>query len=159
MRKMRVNIAIRPELDLSANALWPHTSAALRRRRIAKLVRLCAQAAAESEGAQAVREVNILVTDDVEMILLNSTFRALDKPTDVLSFPSGDEVSLGDIAISYQRASDQAEKYGHSLYRELGYLAVHAMLHLFGYDHEDGWQKAEMREREECILASVGLIR
>ena len=97
--------------------------------------------------------------------------------TDVLSFPMFDMpagslptpgwsdpdtglIPLGDMCISLERAKAQAQEYGHSLERELSYLAVHSVLHLLGYDHVDeGPQKAQMREREEAILGRLGITR
>ena len=67
---------------------------------------------------------------------------------------------LGDVVISLERAAAQAEEYGHSLQREIGYLTVHSMLHLLGYDHVDGGLEAvRMREKEEAVMSSVGLPR
>ena len=111
---------------------------------------------------------------------LNKEQRGKDAVTDVLSFPSTDitageivkkknypfdidpengGIFLGSIIICVERAKEQAEEYGHSLNRELYYLAVHGMLHLFGYDHEIEEDKALMREREEEILALIGAVR
>ena len=111
---------------------------------------------------------------------LNNEQRGKDAVTDVLSFPSTDitageivkkknypfdidpengGIFLGSIIICVERAKEQAEEYGHSLNRELYYLAVHGMLHLFGYDHEVEEDKALMREREEEILALIGAVR
>ena len=99
--------------------------------------------------------------------------RGVDRPTDVLSFPMfelapgekpGEEdadpatglVPLGDMCISLERAQTQAKEFGHSTRREVGYLTIHSMLHLLGYDHmDDGPQKAQMRAREEAIAASI----
>jgi probable rRNA maturation factor len=67
---------------------------------------------------------------------------------------------LGDIIISIEHAYDQAEKYGHTLQREIGFLTVHSLLHLLGYDHEDGGlEMVKMREKEEAVLTSIGLKR
>ena len=89
--------------------------------------------------------------------------------TDVLSFPMGengkydidpttDSKILGDIVISIEKAVEQADRYGHSLQREVGYLTAHSMLHLLGYDHEDnGLQRLRMREKEEQIMTQLGL--
>ena len=97
--------------------------------------------------------------------------RGVDRPTDVLSFPLGENGNydinhetgaflLGDIVISIETAYRQAEVYGHSLEREVGFLTVHSMLHLLGYDHEQGkLQERIMREKEEAILASLGISR
>ena len=67
---------------------------------------------------------------------------------------------LGDMAISLERAKAQAQEFGHSIRREIGYLTIHSMLHLLGYDHlDEGEQKKQMREREEAILAELGITR
>ena len=69
-------------------------------------------------------------------------------------------LQLGDIVISVEKAVEQAHIYGHSLQREIGFLTVHSMLHLLGYDHEaGGLEQVRMREKEEAILASLGLQR
>ena len=101
----------------------------------------------------------------------------MDRATDVLSFPEfeltpgelpGPEdadpgtgyVPLGDMVLSMERVKAQAKEYGHSNRRELAYLAVHSVLHLLGYDHMDeGEMKAQMRTREEAIMAVLGLER
>ena len=102
---------------------------------------------------------------------LNNEFRDIDKATDVLSFPLGEDgvydhnpatgaALLGDIVISMQRAMEQAEEYGHSLDREVAFLTVHSMLHLLGYDHVNGGLEAlRMREKEETVLTQLGLKR
>lgn len=115
-----------------------------------------------------------------EIKQLNLEQRKIDKVTDVLSFPSAgvcegeivkkcnypfdidpesNSVFLGSIMICVDRAKEQAEEYGHSLKRELYYLAVHGMLHLFGYDHERAEDKESMREMEEIILSAIGAVR
>jgi probable rRNA maturation factor len=116
-------------------------------------------------------EVSVTVTDDDEIHRLNREYRQVDRPTDVLSFPLwepdedwviGEEeeyVPLGDIVISLPRAREQASEYGHSLKREMGFLAVHGLLHLLGYDHETEEQEREMFSRQEEILGRIGLGR
>ena len=81
-------------------------------------------------------EVAVTVTNDRRLRELNRTYRGNDRPTDVLSFPYGDEGALGDVVISVDRASAQAEERGHSLQRELELLTLHGVLHVCGYDHE-----------------------
>lgn len=120
-------------------------------------------------------EINVLVTNNKGIHAINKASRNIDKPTDVLSFPmftleAGVKPEtwdgfidpetglcpLGDMAISYERAVAQAKEYGHSARREIGYLTIHSVLHLLGYDHmDDGPQKAQMREREELIAAGI----
>ncbi len=118
-------------------------------------------------------EVSLLLAGDALLHRLNRDFRQIDRPTDVLSFPQlegraalvqqratpGQPLALGDVVISVERARRQAEELGHSLERELGYLLVHGILHLCGYDHETDEEQAEMRRLEEQALAAVGLAR
>lgn len=134
-------------------------------------------AALEAQGVNLPCEINVLLTGDEGIRGVNRTMRGVDKPTDVLSFPMFDMpagslptagwsdpdsglLPLGDMCLSLERAAAQAQEYGHSLEREAGYLAVHSVLHLLGYDHTDeGPMKAQMREREELIMARLGLER
>ncbi len=134
-------------------------------------------AALDAQGVNLACEVNVMLTDDAGIQRINQTMRGVDKPTDVLSFPMFDMpagslptigwsdpdtglIPLGDMCISLERARAQAAEYGHSVERELCYLTVHSVLHLLGYDHMDeGPQKARMREREEAILAGLGITR
>ena len=141
------------------------------------LLRRVISAALEAEGMDLPCEINVLLTDDEGIHQVNLDMRGVDRPTDVLSFPMfdlspgekpGEEhedpdtglVPLGDMCISLERAAAQAEEYGHSVERELSYLAVHSVLHLLGYDHMDeGPMKAQMRRREEHILEGLGIRR
>ena len=134
-------------------------------------------AALNAEQVEVPCEVNVLVTDDDEIHQINLEMRDVDKPTDVLSFPMfdltpgehpGEEdadpatglVPLGDMAISLERAREQAAEFGHSVEREVCYLTVHSVLHLLGYDHVDeGPMKEQMRGREEAILSALGITR
>lgn len=134
-------------------------------------------AALDAEGVDVPCEANVLITSDEEIHAINLEQRDVDRPTDVLSFPMfelapGDKpeadwadpdtglVPLGDMVISLERCAAQAEEFGHSLERELSYLAVHSVLHLLGYDHMDeGPMKAQMRAREEAILKTLNLTR
>lgn len=140
-------------------------------------VRTVIAAALEAEGMDLPCEVNVLFTDDEGIHQINLDMRGVDRPTDVLSFPMfdlqpgehpGEEdadpatglIPLGDMCISLERTRAQAEEFGHSPERELCYLTVHSVLHLLGYDHlDEGPMKAQMREREEAILASLGIGR
>lgn len=100
---------------------------------------------------------------------LNHQYREKDVPTDVLSFPMGENGQydenhdtgakiLGDIVLSMEKAVEQADRYGHSLEREVGYLCAHSMLHLLGYDHEQGgMDRVRMREKEEQVMTQLGL--
>lgn len=147
----------------------------LRRFTIAAVIRKCVHAVLDAEGIRVPCEINILVTDDAGIHVINKTSRDIDRPTDVLSFPMftlepGDPpddwqeyidpdtglVPLGDMCISLERAVAQAGEFGHSVRREVGYLTIHSMLHLLGYDHlDEGPQKKQMRAREEKIAASI----
>lgn len=141
------------------------------------LLRRVISAALAAEGVDLPCEINVLLTDDEGIHQVNREMRQVDRPTDVLSFPmfdlkpgekpeAGDEdpesglVPLGDMCISLERAAAQAGEFGHSVERELSYLTVHSVLHLLGYDHlDEGPMKAQMREREEAILAALGITR
>ena len=111
-------------------------------------------------------EVSITLVDNEEIHVLNREYRGVDRPTDVLSFPIFDEddmggkTILGDIVLSLERAEEQAQEFGHSFEREVAFLTVHSMLHLLGYDHEEGKaQESEMFTRQEAILCKMGLAR
>ena len=142
---------------------------------ISNNIRKCIHETLNAEGIDVRCEINVLVTDDAGIQVINRESRNLDKPTDVLSFPmfqleAGNPpedweeyrdpatglVHLGDMCISLERAVAQAEEFGHSTRREVGYLTIHSMLHLLGYDHlDEGEQKRQMRGREEAIAASI----
>jgi probable rRNA maturation factor len=113
--------------------------------------------AAEIEGYSG-GEVSIAFVSNQQIKELNNKYREKNEATDVLSFPI-DEEMLGDIIISAQRASEQAEEYNHSLKREFAYLTVHGMLHLFGYDHHSEEEKNEMRQKEERVLTQLDISR
>ena len=135
------------------------------------LSRRCCHAvlAAEQFGDSA--EVSVSFVNNEQIRQLNNEFRQKDTATDVLSFPLGQDgvydrnletgaLQLGDIVISIEKAVEQARIYGHSLQREIGFLTVHSMLHLLGYDHESGGlEMVRMREKEESVLSSLGLQR
>lgn len=133
------------------------------------LVRRCCNATLVAENFNGSAEVNVTFVDDVQIKELNVQYRNKDSSTDVLSFPMGESGKfdldpdtgayvLGDIVISLEHAVAQAEKYGHSMQREVGFLTVHSMLHIMGYDHEKGGVEAmHMREREDQIMAALGL--
>ena len=142
---------------------------------ISSIIRKCIQETLRAEGVSARCEINVLVTDDKGIQTINRESRQIDRPTDVLSFPmfqleAGNPpqdweefedpetglVPLGDMCISLERAVAQAREFGHSVRREVGYLTIHSMLHLLGYDHlDEGEQKRQMRSREEAIAASI----
>ncbi len=133
------------------------------------LVRKACTASLKCENFTDMAEVDVTFVDDEMIKTMNNEFRGINKSTDVLSFPLGEEgvydenpetgaKMLGDIVISVDHAFAQAELYGHGIEREIGYLTVHSMLHLLGYDHVNGGvQKMKMREKEEEILALLGL--
>ncbi len=111
--------------------------------------------------------VCVLVTDAEEIQRLNESYRGIDRVTDVLTFPAweGDAILcppddyLGDIAICFERAEEQAEQYGHSLERELAFLAVHGALHLLGFDHMKPEDESKMMKAQDAILNEMGYRR
>lgn len=135
------------------------------------LIRRCCHAVLELEQFEGSAEVDVSLVDNQQIHAINLEQRQIDAPTDVLSFPLGEEGAydqnpatgaymLGDIVISLERAQVQAEEYGHTFQREVGYLTVHSMLHLLGYDHvEGGLEAVRMREKEEAVMLSIGLPR
>lgn len=127
-------------------------------------------------------EINVTLTTNEVIHELNKEARGIDNPTDVLSFPLIDyetpasfdfteeeeiclcnpdsgELLLGDIVISTDKVTSQAEEYGHSERRELLFLICHSMLHLFGYDHENSEEREEMERMQKEILNSLGIVR
>ena len=147
----------------------------LNRPLIKRVIRQCVQEVLKQENIDVDAEVNVLITDDDGIRAINCAYRNIDKATDVLSFPmfelqAGEPPKdweeymdietglcpLGDIAISLERAVAQADEFGHTVRREVGYLTIHSMLHLLGYDHiDEGEQKAKMRQREEFIASKI----
>ena len=135
------------------------------------LIRRACNAALEYEKFEGNTEVSVIFVDNQEIAKLNEQYRNKPTPTDVLSFPLGENnhydinqetgaAMLGDIVISMERAMEQAEMYGHSLQREVAFLTVHSLFHLLGYDHEAGGIEAvRMREKEEATLIQLGLPR
>ncbi len=135
------------------------------------LVRRCCNAVLTYEGFSEPAEISVTFVDDERIHELNKMHRDVDRSTDVLSFPLGEDgiydknpengaCLLGDIVISVETAVRQAYTYGHSLQREIGFLTVHSMLHLLGYDHVNGGIEAvHMREKEERVLTELGLKR
>jgi probable rRNA maturation factor len=103
-------------------------------------------------------EVSVVLGDDAFVRELNRTWRAVDAPTDVLSFPQEERPLLGDVVISMETASRQASALGHSLDVEARVLLVHGLLHLLGHDHEkSGREASEMRAEEARLLALLGI--
>lgn len=142
-------------------------------------IKRCIQGVLDAEGISNSCEVNVLLTDNAGIREINRDYRDIDRETDVLSFPMfefvpgefpedvselldpGSELlPLGDMAISMEKVQTQARELGHSEARELGYLTVHSVLHLLGYDHMDeGAEKRQMRQREEAIMAYLEIPR
>ena len=110
-------------------------------------------------------EVSVSFVDNEEIKELNKEYRGVDKETDVLSFPIEDEffaggpILLGDIIISIEKAYEQAEDFGHSLFREIAYLTAHSMFHLLGYDHMEDDEKTTMREKEKEIMKRLKIYK
>ena len=135
------------------------------------LIRRCCHAVLVLEEFEGSAEVDVSLVDNARIHEINLEQRQIDAPTDVLSFPLGEggvydqnpatgAYMLGDIVISMEKAKAQAEEFGHTLQREVGYLTVHSMLHLLGYDHvQGGLEAVRMREKEEAVMLSIGLPR
>lgn len=144
---------------------------------IEDLIETAVKTAIEYEGIKGEQQVSVVLADNDYIRRLNSEYRGIDKPTDVLSFPmleNGEnngqaddinmdmdtgELVLGDIVISLEKALEQSREYGHSYRREVAFLTVHGTLHLLGYDHETDDDRRIMREREESILELLELKR
>lgn len=142
-------------------------------------IKRCIRGALAEEGIKVPCEINVLLTDNAGIRRFNREYRQIDSETDVLSFPmfelepgsfpedpaelldpGEDTVPLGDMAISMEKVRSQATEFAHSQERELGYLTVHSVLHLLGYDHlDDGPMKKQMREREDAIMESLQIPR
>lgn len=130
-----------------------------------------AEAAYVFEGFEDLdAEVSLTLTDNDGIQVLNKEHRDKDTATDVLSFPQYDSLKdleeieedflyLGDIVISVERAKEQADSFGHSFEREMCFLVVHSMLHLFGYDHMETEDEKEMTALQEAILSQMGITR
>ena len=135
------------------------------------LVRRCCNAVLRMEGFPYPAEISVTFVDNQEIRKLNAEYRNKDMETDVLSFPMGENGQydenhatgakiLGDVVISIPKALEQAQLYGHSFEREVGYLTVHSVLHLLGYEHENGGlDRVRMREKEEYVMDELGLPR
>lgn len=127
-------------------------------------------------------EVNVILTDNNAIQEINKEYREVDSPTDVLSFPMIDyevpsdftgiedsvedyfnpdsgELILGDIIISVEKVMEQAEKYGHSITRELAFLTAHSMMHLFGYDHMQEEEAHIMEAKQNAVLNNINITR
>lgn len=148
-----------------------------------RIIREVVDAALEFEECPYEVELNVILTSNEEIAMINRDYRDLFVPTDVLSFPMVDyvapgdfssldsyneedyfnpetgELMLGDIIISMDKVNEQSEKYGHSRERELGFLVAHSMLHLFGYDHMEPEETEVMEVKQRNILKLVHLNR
>ena len=160
---------LKPKINLIAESF------SIQQLKINAIIKKCICAVLEAENITARCEINVLVTNDKGIRTINLESREIDKATDVLSFPmfqleagappedwdnyidpETGMCPLGDMAISLERAVAQAKEFGHSVKREVGYLTIHSMLHLLGYDHlDEGPQKAQMRKREEEIASGI----
>ena len=147
-----------------------------------EIAALVIDAALELADCPYEAEINLLLTENAQIHEMNLEQRGIDRPTDVLSFPMVDydkpanfdpledasedyfnfetgELVLGDIIISVDKVYEQAESYGHSLERELGFLVAHSMLHLFGYDHMEEEEREQMEARQREILNGLSILR
>ena len=139
--------------------------------------------ALKEEGVNIPNEISLLFVDNEEIKEINNETRGIDRETDVLSFPmldyeknkvfkdmyinydfdvtymDGEELVLGDIVLSLEKALEQSKEYNHSFKRECSYLVVHSVLHLLGYDHMEEDEKTIMRNREEEILSKLDIRR
>ena len=134
-------------------------------------LRKCIRATLIADGYDDFFEVYVTLVNDSQIHQMNLEHRGVDAPTDVLSFPMGEDgvydidpetgaYMLGDVVLNVSRIRQQAEEYGHSFEREAGYLTIHSILHLLGYDHVDeGEMKKQMRAKEEQVLESLHLYR
>lgn len=140
---------------------------------VSRIIRQCIETTLSAEKISVPCEINVLITNDSGIRAINNASRNIDKATDVLSFPMFELepgmppqdwseyldaetglCPLGDMCINLDRAAEQAKEFGHSQRREVGYLTIHSILHLLGYDHlDEGSMKAQMRKREEAIAA------
>ena len=148
-----------------------------------ELIRTVCERAFSSEGAPVDAScVNVIITDSEGIRELNASYRGIDSPTDVLSFPGLDfdepsdfdisderkadcmdpesgELVLGDIVLNADRIFSQAEEYGHSVKREMAFLLAHSCLHLCGYDHMTAEEEKVMFSKQEAVLESLGITR
>ncbi|MBO6137476.1 MAG: rRNA maturation RNase YbeY [Lachnospiraceae bacterium] len=147
-----------------------------------EVLRLTATETLKNLGCPFEASVNLTLTDSEAIHEMNKSFRNVDSPTDVLSFPmlqfsrpayfseinrddpecfdpDTGELNLGDIVINLEYAAKQAADYGHSQRREFAFLIVHSMLHLLGFDHESAAEEKEMFSKQDEILNNLGITR
>lgn len=146
------------------------------------LIKEVIEAALDYEECPYETEINVVLTNNEEIKVINKEYREIDAPTDVLSFPmvefdepsdfnhveeeqedcfhpDSGELMLGDIIVSVDKVISQAKEFGHSEKRELGFLIAHSMLHLCGYDHMEEEEREKMEERQRAILDLIHLTR
>ena len=138
---------------------------------IEHLIEICTAAALEEEGIDDTAEVSVTLVDNEGIRELNREHRDIDRETDVLSFPLGDDdgyevdpdndaIMLGDIVISLEKAAQQAEEYGHSYRREVAFLITHSLFHLLGYDHVNSEEEETiMVGKQDKVLDTLGITR
>lgn len=138
---------------------------------IENLIEICTAAALEEEGIDDTAEVSVTLVDNEGIRELNKEHRDIDRETDVLSFPLGDNdgyevdpdndaIMLGDIVISLEKAAQQAQEYGHSYRREVAFLITHSLFHLLGYDHVNSEEEEKiMFGKQEKVLDKLGITR
>ena len=146
-----------------------------------ELAKKVVQKVLDMEGCPYDAQVNLVLTDNEEIQRVNTEFREIAAPTDVLSFPmipfetpadyaiveedesyfdlDSDELLLGDIMISVPKVFAQAEEYGHSVTREFCFLVAHSMLHLLGYDHMTPEEAVVMENKQRTALDELGITR
>lgn len=135
-----------------------------------ELIEACAKEALSEEEIEDDAEISVTFVDNAKIRELNKIHRDIDRETDVLSFPLGDEngfevncdndaILLGDIVVSLEKAVSQSEEYGHSIKREVAFLITHSLFHLLGYDHETPEEEKEMFEKQEKVLYKLGITR
>lgn len=138
---------------------------------IEQLIEQCTRAALEEEEITEDAQVSVTLVDDEAIREINREHRDIDRATDVLSFPLGDDDSfdtdpetgailLGDIVISLERADAQAKEYGHSFHREVAFLITHSLFHLLGYDHVNSEEEEKiMFGKQEKVLEKLGITK
>lgn len=147
----------------------------------ASLAQKTAEKVLDLENCPYEASVNLILTDNEEIKRVNTEFRNIQAPTDVLSFPmipftqpaayeiiedddsyfdlDTGELLLGDIMISVEKVFAQANEYGHSVTREFCFLIAHSMLHLLGYDHMTPGEAAIMEQKQAAALDELGITR
>ncbi|MCQ2405721.1 MAG: rRNA maturation RNase YbeY [Oscillospiraceae bacterium] len=147
-------------------------------RRATRLIKKALPVALRARGVNLPCQIDVLLTDNEGIRVINLDRRGVDKVTDVLSFPYNNlredefdpndceidpetgNVLLGSMVLSVPRCESQAEEYGTGFAREISYLAVHSLLHLLGYDHlDEGERKRLMRQREKANMGKLRLLK